>query len=537
MLTFNNSIFKSLRNDNLNTGAAGLTLFLTLVYLYIGAWICLWCGGTLGGFIYPAAAGVAMVSAAMMCGLSEATVKGALCGVAIIMLCTGLSAVTDDYSYDGNTYHQEIIVYFLEGWNPLTRATPAADCSPWSIHYAKALELAAACVAASTGLIETGKTVNMLLVVGTGLIAFRFFKYLFPLLSKTLRTVLTLVVAGNVVGMAQVLTFYTDYATYYLVVLTIIFACDYMRSGSWKTLLLTAFVTVLAAGIKFTVLFYQCFAMAAIVGWCVWHKRYRQSAIISLATLCGVLVGVLALGYHPYVTNTFIGGNPFYPLIGSAQTDIMTSNTPEIFATHNRICNFFSSLVTVAFPKYDQRAGGFGPLMPLMLVLGFWVIVMGVLKTGKSDSEQGSVQRMLLYMASMALISCFCFEQSWWARYICQLWLVVVAATLSALLVPKMRVWGLVLATMALVSGATALAGGAWQGRKCHLQRQQIYSNSAECMTVVNAWPATPRHFKEHNINIVEVDSIPADNSFEIVNFYGSDPKAKTPKVLITKKS
>lgn len=536
MHTLNNTIFKTIRDDNLSTGAAGLTLVLTLFYLYLGAWICLWCGATVNGIVYPAAVAAASVSAVMICGLREASVKGALCGLAVIMLCTGLSALTDDYSYDGNTYHQEIIVYLLEGWNPLAQNVPAADCSPWSIHYAKALELCAACVAASTGFIETGKTVNMLLVIGMGLIAFRFLKHQFPWMSKSLRVVLTFVTAGNVVGMAQVLTFYTDYATYYLAVLTIILACDYMRSESWKALSLLAVVTVLAAGIKFTALFYQCFTIAAIVGWWVWKKKYKQSAIVSLAALCGVLAGVLLLGYHPYVTNTMTGGNPFYPLIGSAQTDIMTSNTPEIFAAHGRVFNFMSSLATVAFPKYDQRAGGFGPLMPVMVVLAMGCIVVNVLKAGKNDPEQGSVQKVLLYVATMALISCFCFEQSWWARYICQLWLVVVAGTLSASLVRKTRIWGVVLAVMALTSGAAALAGGIWQGRNCRLQRQMIYDNATEQVTVVNAWPATARHFREQNINMVEVDSIPADNSCEIMNFYGSDLKAKTPKVLINKK-
>lgn len=524
---------KKLSTSAYSSGLIGLVLILTLLFTYVFGWVWMWLGLGINRVIFPLSVLCSSIVSGLFFRHNKASILEIAAAVLIILLCVMGTGLTDDYSFDGNTYHQEIIIYFLDGWNPIERYVPTEECSPWSIHYAKGLELAASCIASTTGSIETGKAANLFLILGTGFLSFFYVSSKFRQLSNVSKYLIVLVVTLNVVGMAQVLTFYNDYAIYFLGVLTIICSAIYTETCDKKWLFLLSGLIILGAGIKFTVFFYQGLTGLFVIIWIACLKRYRNAFNITLSLLAGCILGAIIFGYNPYVTNTFAGGNPFYPLIGSNETDIMGINTPDIFQSHGRIYNFFKSLASISFPKYGERIGGFGPLMPLMLLLS--LVNVGGYTYGHKN---GPARKYIwLYISAASILSCFCFEQTWWARYINIIWLVIVSGVISGIVSKNkyLKISGYSVGIMAIISGTIAFAGGVWQGRKYQQMREAIYDQVDKEAYILDCWISTERHFKEHGIRTIEIYEIPEDSTLRAVPFFGTGDEPGTPIAVIKK--
>lgn len=498
--------------------ACGMVTLLSLAALCLGSWGLFVCGRSLQPWLFPAA----VVAAALCVGMLFPYRKiwyGVAYAVVLMAVAVAFCSLFDDYSRDGNTYHQEIIIYLLDGWNPFRVLEPAPQCSLWSMHYAKAPEIMGACVASTTGLIESGKAVNIFIVAAAFLLTLDFLGSVSPDIARWRCVTVAAIASANVIGMAQVMTFYTDFYSYYFILLTIVLSADYVRNRSRFVLFAAGMVCIMAVITKFTAFFYEGLAVAAILLWLWVTGRRLQAGGLSLMStyLAAALVGMFVVGWHPYVTNIFSGGNPFYPLIGADDVDIMTGNTPECFSSMGRVSSFLSSLFSVGFPKYDQRSGGFGPLMIPMLVVSFAVVFRG---RDRRDP--------LVYICVITLLSCFCFSQAWWARYISQLWLIVVCGAYAALIEGRDRsLWlGMSVAVMALGSGATAFAAGVAQGARYRMARERIYRLSEGKRPVVDCcWASVKRHFYERNIEVVSLDDVKDRDRVaecERMAFYGS---------------
>ena len=75
---------------------------------------------------------------------------------------------------------------------------------------------------------------------------------------------------------------------------------------------------IVTANAKFTGLVFLCFALAAGLLWCALRHRQWLSKYIAV-TAASLFLAVIVWGWNPYVTNTYFRGQPFYPLLGSAQ--------------------------------------------------------------------------------------------------------------------------------------------------------------------------------------------------------------------------
>ena len=476
----------------------GMVLWLCVFLCYALSTLTFLVGSHIGCWIFP----VAFIIAA--CCL-KINFKGLIASVVVIVLSIIVGGFFNDYSYDGNYYHQEIITRLCAGWNPVYDGLEGVDVVLWVKHYAKALEIVAADIVALTGFIETGKAVNIILLSVCGLLAYSALSERF---SPRTSAALSLIAMANPVCLSQMFTFYVDYANYCYLILTIIFSLRISRSVSWLNILGLCSVIIMAIGTKFNIFFMEGVYLAAIILWTLIIRKKHVALVLALSGVASLIVGLLLFGYHPYITNLHTAGSPLYPLLGSDAVDIMTKNTIALYEGHNRFINFILSLITPSLPTYDARIMGFGPLMSILLIAAFIVFII--------NKKTPSV---VWYVSLVVLASCFFFTESWWARYNCQLWLIpLMAAILLANSNKKwFRIYGVLVGLNALVCFAPGLANAA----RCTLSREIIYSSIDESeVKVYNTQPQVNRHFAERDIEVIETRKAPGVYFFGKGNDY-----------------
>ena len=512
---------------------AGMVLLLTVVFAYIISVLGFMAGISLRGGVFPLGIAVAVVAANAVCRPVRADLtRGILVALGVIALSIIIATLTIDYSYDGLVYHQEIIAFLCNGWNPLRQAYPsgagAETVSVWALHYAKGIEIAQASVVAFIGKIEAGKGVNFILTSGTAFIVFDFIRTRRSILSSGKVLLITIAAIANPVVCEQILTYYIDFYKYlYLLVL---FAgmvdLDSERSerrqfGS----VLIAVAVVMRVATKFNFFFEAGLCGVAAVIWAAATGRRRLMRRLLIIG-SGAFALAILLAFHPYATNLMRAGHPLYPLMGEGAVDIMSGNTTEMFRGHCRFVNFFRSLLIPSLQiDVDQRNGGFTMLMPLILLLTLinaWRI-------------RREVKGTVWYAAALCLGSCFMFEQTWWTRYICQLWFLPVLFLPVSMDSVKTRKWGSVTAWLMILAGAYA---SLWAlkhefviGSYNYLLMHEAGRGRVEI--VEPAGPQYLRHLDEAGADYSVVDlplSLPADPSRKVLYFVERRP----PLVIIS---
>lgn len=480
--------------------AVGVFMLSLLLYCYLAPTIGFAMGLAIGRCLFVGCIAASLATVWLIWRRSVISAKAIGWGVLLTALAVVVAIVIQDHSYDGMLYHQSITVELMEGWNPLEGSPVVAN--PYVSHYAKGMETAGAVVASCFGLVEAGKAVNLLLVMGSGCVVYAFLKRFYGL--KGLKnTLLTLFAIGNPVGMGQALTTYNDFACYYYILLTIIaLAWTEGKMSKWLVVSLGGII-IMSCATKFTAFFYEGVALFAAFAWLVYRNQAKFVFRVALISLLISVVACLVVCYHPYVTNYQVAGHPFYPLMGEGAIDIMTSNTPDEILVNDRFTNFFKSILTVGQPKLDQRLGGFGPLMAIILALSLILIINKSLRQRKLT--------IYGYVALWAVVSCFIFEQSWWARYVPFLWLTGVCGILSTIDEKGWKMW---LRRMVLWSGIfTAfiyLAPQVYLGLRLNVARHYVKDLSEETtVRVIRVTPAIRRHLEEQSIDYVEVETAP----------------------------
>lgn len=407
---------------------AGCMVILTLALCYMLSSIFFLAGFPLSSYLFPLSFAISGV-----CVLWKFR-RADLFSIAIALLAMGLSIAimipTADYSLDGNAYHQGTIAALADGWNPF-RSPQNPDVSVWGIHYARAFETISAAITLTFGHLEWGRAVNAMLISGTALMAYP------ALRSLGLRTgaavAITLLLTANPVGIEQVFTYCNDFPKYYLTVVAIILLIRIFRHPTIRPESMLCSVLILGIGTKFNAAPDLAITMLFAIVLAYVRRRSMIGATLVAIGAVALIAGTLLFGYNPYVTNTITAGHPLYPLLGENAIDIMTGNTPDIYLSGNRFTNFFLSLTSSQmrlFTELNDPLGGFTLLMPLLLLLSVAVFIAG----------WSRIAPVWKAAAITVLLSCFIFEQSWWARYIAQLWLLPVIAAVCAARLPHNRI-------------------------------------------------------------------------------------------------
>ena len=524
-------------NHGVGKGEAAWRVSISLLgcvfFCYVFSVIPFYFGFSITEYVFPMA-----VLAGIVMGASVGDIRmkdrstGWIAVVLIVIVGSVLaSGLVYDHSYDGLRYHQEIVASLMEGWNPLIANNEApVPVSLWSLHYAKAIEIAEASVGCFTGKIEMGKGVNLIMVmaVAFGVYAFlrenpasRFVKAPEPDSgwSRKKCVWLTIAIVSNPVVISQMITFYIDFYKYlYLIMALLGFYLMSSGKGYRRAVgyIMLGMTLVMAMGTKFNFFFEAGLWMILAYLWVCIKGDFIALKRLFLVSLCALAVGSV-LAYHPYITNMLHCGHPLYPLMGAGAVDIMSDNTPDIFQGADRVTNFFVSLISVSFPVYDQRAGGFTIFMPFILLLSLFI----------SFRMASKLKGVVWYIAVCVLLSCFIFEQTWWARYICHLWLFGVIFLVASQCRKDVKRCGTALSILMVCAGiftfTTSLATEVTRGSYL---RYLFESCKEEKVTVCGSLPVQmKRHLDEERVKFIRRDSVPEGKEATALYYYhGCEP-------------
>lgn len=438
---------------------------------------------------------------------------------ALIIVCTifiGMNVA--DSSYDGNAYHQEMVTVIGNGeWNPyFDRAVPEGYML-WTIHYAKGIEMLAASIMTLTGSLESGKAINLILLVSTGLLCWEWIKCLndWAVVNKVIFLVLLL---ANPVTLIQWFNYENDFQFYCYLLLTILFGLQIVDNKNKSTSYVgLSVVILLAIATKFNAFFFEGLTMICLLVWMLVLKKYAEfKRAFLISSLVAIVSAVIICG-HPYMTNWMNNSHPLYPLMGESPADIMSYNTPPEYVGHNRFFNFLQSYFAFKIYSPGMRKGGFGSVFAIILVVSLFI------ETYRCFKEHKLTGSMIL--VTLVLASCFIFEQSWWARYICQLWLVIPVAYYDGVEISSKigKISGRLIAVFGSFNVGLCLILSVYSSVYFTATRNAVYDTlKRQTVYVANTRPQSRRLMYEHNITFIEVpiDKIPEEKRYSLYPQY-----------------
>lgn len=409
------------------------------------------------------------------------------CGMALLLFGIYQLCITlYDFSYDGMWYQQDGVRLIAQGWNPFKQYLSLSETSLSDLylnHYAKASWIASGSIYAFTNKLESGKMINWYAMLASACFCYLTLKSVFTL-SRFVLIVLTVFFALNPVVIYQLFTFYVDglmgSMLLGLLCLGILFYTQKITPG--VVLYCISVLIVFTVNIKFTALIYVgVFAL----GYLGFIFLYRRRDCLKHTIILGVvsIVGIVALGYPTYMRNTITHGHPFYPLMGKGNIgeEVAKVTMPANFFDKNRFEQF--NLATFAkaqwsrapyeshakalfsadsftildeYKRADPDMSGFGPLFAeILLLVGLGLVAVIILNRKQLNGT-------VLWVIGTLILSIIIIPAFWYARYVPQLWVLVLFLSIIIVLQPKLRflaylIWIFVLVNCVLVAQQNTL--------------------------------------------------------------------------------
>lgn len=463
-------------------------------------------------------------------------VLGLLCVILFILLASLISGVIYDFSADGRDYHQTAVMRLTEGWNPAKEAQGQDDTylSMWLNHYPRGAWIAAASIYKLTGNIETGKIFTLLLMSAVFLIAWSILLDL-PRLKIWETTLLAFLAAANPVSITQSLSFTIDgqvaaaYALVFSWLIAAIFRIDL------PDLVGIASTVLVALNIKFTGTVYTALLLGFLILGGLWlRKSWSWTIRVSLAAFCGLALGLLVVGFNPYVTNFVSYGHPFYPLYGGQQFNkefVMRGQMPVNFEGKAWGEKLLISLLSPSQNTYqadsgplklpftltieelkqfrmsDVRLAGMGPLFSGAILLSIGALAVLLLAERK-------VGLAVAGLMSIIILTMLVNPEAWWARYAPQIWLIPLLAATGCLAskVNRLVQWSgwivmlVLLINIALIWGAY-LAGNARDTWRMQEKMHLLAENKAEVLVYYGSLESTVLKLDSAGVNYQAVEN------------------------------
>ena len=411
--------------------------------------------------------------------------------VLLVFLALVIAAVTVDDGYDGWLYHQAGVIGLAHAWNPVAQplfhvwwsangaALGSALDAPyvdglWTTAYPKAAWILASHAVVWGLPLDSGKYAEILLIFVAGGVALRALRL--GGLPASWSLGLAVVAALSPVSVMQATTYYVDGALGSCLTVLVFSLLAFNITRSRLDLFLAAAAALMACNLKFSGPIYVASIVLPVLAWWLWKEQLavRHFPIIGSAALLLILCSV-----NPYLTNVRIGGSPIQPL---NRKDVISNQMWPEFLAKNRFDKLLISLTftnylnpygelpesvlrTVTNPfqlrsirelqefgtSYDLRVGGFGPLFAVALALA---LLITLLRAGNETRDVGFALIMLGTVASI-----LANPESWWARYVPQMWLLPVLATACAIRAQAGRRMAVVIACIMGVTSLIAVAG------------------------------------------------------------------------------
>lgn len=346
-----------------------------------------------------------------------------------------------DISWDGQEYHQEIILQISDNnWNPIQEKVPDSTddhMKIWVEHYPKSSEILSSSIYEITHSIESGKTFNLLFIIAS------FFIILGAILKYSkigifTGILLSLAVALNPVSVYQSMSYYLDgqIASMAVILLALIYVI--LQKNGTKYLILLISVMAILINLKFTGIAFAGLGCLSLLFFSLLQKNRELFKKIFLASVIGTLIAIFLIGFHPYIQNTLEHKNPFYPLVGNESVNIMTGIVPQnllevgnvkkFVISHFSLTNtgreinwrlpFVPDISRGQFPRCygDARVTGEGLyFMEISIIAIFLLLEMIILK-----KVNFSFIVALIFLAVGVVV----IPDNWWARYVPFLYLI-----------------------------------------------------------------------------------------------------------------
>lgn len=434
-----------------------------------------------------------------------------------------------DSSFDGQWYHQEMIIALHDGWNPVYDTYYDRSSSLETIvnHYPKGIELIQALIYSVSGSIEAGKLIHSVCIIATFMVVLAYLKN--KITNKIYLGMVSLLIALNPVAITQLTTFYVDGIIASLLTFLAILLLQFINRGTWMQITLIIMVSTILCTIKFTLLPYcALLGFTAFVFSCI-KKKWIEVKYLLIYGIVTFVLAIGLIGFNPYIKNIKEKGEMFYPLKGENAMDIVTWLIPENFKGKGTVSQVILSLASqsekttdgknivpkipfsvskselLSFSVPDTKIGGFGPFFGSI----FWVSIIGLIVSVVLYRKYSFV----FWFITPIIISILIVPQAWWARYVPQLWWIPIITIVVFITSEKKSVFRLsiVMATVLLLNCTMIFVVNV----SSNLARSMIYKKKLLVFSQINETPnvyfgmyrSNILRFRNYDINFTEVMS------------------------------
>jgi hypothetical protein len=363
----------------------------------------------------------------------------------IILISIFISGFFYDISSDGQMYHMETAIQMTAGWNPFKKELPPdINQAIWLNHYGKGVEDPQATIYALTGMLETTKSTNFIMLAASFCLSMAFltrinrFSFRKNFLFSTL-------LAFNPVTFYQLLNTYVDGQLASFLLCFIAIGCLLYLEADRYFLVLLASILIILINIKFTALvfagiFTTGMLLAFLVGkrWQAFKRAFIVSALSSIFA-----VGVV--GYFPYMINIVQYHDILYPGLKVLKSEAGKFTPPRLINKNQFskfIISFFShtdnlhltatkdpvikTKIPFTFNKTDLFnaskpyvvfMAGMGPFFSGICLSAIFLFVYWWWRL----KNRGTALPFII-MAGTILLSVLIISEAWYARYVPQFW-------------------------------------------------------------------------------------------------------------------
>lgn len=348
-----------------------------------------------------------------------------------------------DLSYDGQAYHQEAVIQFARGWNPVymfLEGEATANLERWLNHYPKAGWILSSTIYLITGNIEHGKVMSLYIIVPT--LTFCFWALWKTKLSNLTKTLASFALSLNPIFIYQSLTYYLDGILVSLL-LGLAAVCFKIAKDKDKTLFWPfLFIFVIVANLKLTGIIFAIILSSTFIIFYWFADRLKISLKIAKYLVISLLASTLFVGYNPYLTNFAKMGHPLHPAMGKHAIEYTPTNVPEnyfkilppfrlvgsIFSKSSlargegeyaelKLPFTFSIEELSTFENTSPKTGGFGPIFG-----GIFLLTSAMLVAFMLLHRNRSRKILAAYVFSVVMLPAAIIDLSSVARYVPFVW-------------------------------------------------------------------------------------------------------------------
>jgi hypothetical protein len=470
----------------------------------------------------------------------------------IIVASTIIAASVYDKSWDGMAYHQMAIVKLEEGWNPVYEALPlellktkhfkeGIILNTYVNHYPKAHEIFAALWVGVTGKLESGKVFNILVILA----AFCSVYYLllgFPKMGKRWAFTIAIAAALNPIALSQLFSYYIDGAigsllTIFIASIILLYRTHHENENGWPFYIIIFLLIIILCNMKFTGLVYTilfCFLYSTFL---IVQKQFLLLKRFLMISITAGIMAVGIIGFNPYITNVRDYGHPFHPIAGKHKMDIISPHMPVQLLEANRFERFINStfsesasldsrtsgkhlkwkipfVVRLSEIKALQgegiRLGGFGVLWSGILLISLIFVIVGAYVQKRNE------RWYMLALLLTVIISVAINPESWWSRFVPQLWLlpIIVCTFLifsgKSVLINIGKSIVIVVIMNLLIVAAVAFSSAIKTTIRTETEFAKMRKLKKPILVYFDMFPMNSRKLHEKMIPFIQVDSLAA---------------------------